>query len=277
MSSNIDESNFHRVVRTSLSKRGLQIADVCDVDDAVERRILQEYGAIFLAASSVVVPPKCIFADAASVNEFQAALHIESANINGVNIELQAAAMRSLLAARREAIQNDLDITPRGGAEAARRTFEDTVRLWNSRVFPALEFWLANKRITVETAENLPKLPLREQVKAVLELERDGVFFSKDFARTILTSVAAPGASQHLALLAFDAEQFFDQTARRILARHGWFRTVRDDLPHFTFLGRAENELPALGLQLVETKFGEFWLPQIDFQSSEPAKFSLTK
>ena len=106
-------------------------------------------------------------------------------------------------------------------------------------------------------------LSMREQVAAVLELEGRGLFFSKDFSKSVLRSVAAPGASQHLAMLAFDASEFADARSRAALARHGWFQTVLSDLPHFTYLGLGERDLPARGLRRVESGGQTFWIPNM--------------
>ena len=94
-------------------------------------------------------------------------------------------------------------------------------------------------------------------------MEAEEIFFSKDFSKTVLRSVAAPGTSQHLALLAFDAMEFNDARVRELLKRHGWFQTVIGDLPHFTYLGRDEAELPALGLHRTISDGREFWVPNI--------------
>jgi len=64
-------------------------------------------------------------------------------------------------------------------------------------------------------------------------------------------------------MLAFDVSQFGNARVRRILARHGWFQTVKSDLPHFTYLGVEEKDLPALGLRRVETGGQVFWIPNI--------------
>ncbi|HEY9285670.1 MAG TPA: hypothetical protein VIP46_19630, partial [Pyrinomonadaceae bacterium] len=155
-----------------------------------------------------------------------------------------------------------LDITPRDGREAARRSFADTLRLWNSRLLPALEHWGRQGRLTPQDIERLRALPVREQIGAVLELERQGIFFSRDFTKSILYSVAAPGASQHLSLLAFDVNEYADEEVRMILSRHGWFRTVRGDSPHFTYLGLPESQLPAHGLRKISSGGGgDFWVP----------------
>jgi hypothetical protein len=255
-------AKFDEALSTALARRGVA-ADglMCDGRDPVARRILNEYGAVFMASGGALPPPVCIFRGAEEVETFQRAARPEAYTLGSVTIELQPSAMRALLAAREEALAEGLDVTPRDGAESARRGYADTLRLWNSRLLPALEYWRAQGRLTPEEAERVRALPVREQVGAVLELERGGVFFSKDFSKSILYSVAAPGASQHLSLLAFDAAEYGDERVRRILARHGWFRTVRNDCPHFTYLGLPESRLPSRGLKKIKTLDGEFWVP----------------
>jgi hypothetical protein len=254
-------ARFDEALLTALAGRGGAPGAMCDRRDPVARRILHEYGAVFVADGSVLPPPVCIFVGAEEVETFQAAARVSAREFGGVMIELQPAAMRALVAAREEARAEGLDITPRDGSESARRGYADTIRLWNSRFLPALEHWRGEGRVTNEEAERVRALPVREQVGAVLEMERRGIYFSKDFSKSILYSVAAPGASQHLSLLAFDAAEYGDERVRRVLARRGWFRTVRSDCPHFTYLGLEERQLPSRGLKRVNTTDGEFWVP----------------
>ena len=79
--------------------------------------------------------------------------------------------------------------------------------------------------------------------------------------------MAAPGASQHLSMLAFDVKQYEDELVERALNRHGWFRTVASDLPHFTYLGHEEKSLERLGLKQVSLKYDNsdyrFWVPDL--------------
>ena len=114
-----------------------------------------------------------------------------------------------------------------------------------------------------EQAQTIPQMEIINQVALVLELEERGIYFSKDFSKSILYSVAAPGTSQHNLMLAFDVTQFTDPKVRQILANNGWFQTVASDLPHFTYLGVQESELPLLGLQPVKIGSQIFWIPQI--------------
>ena len=256
-------SPFYAALARSLAARGARPEDLCDADDAVERRLLAEYGAMFVADARVQVPPRCVFRSEEECARFQAGVELRAAFFGDARIELQPAALDALLAARTEAQAHGLEITPRGGAEAARRSYADTLRLWESRVTPALAHWVAANALAPDEAERLGALCCAEQIAAVLEEEERGNFFSKDFSRTILSSVAAPGASQHLSMLAFDATEFRDERVREILARHGWFQTVLHDLPHFTFLGVHEKELPALGLKRVVERGQAFWIPDI--------------
>jgi hypothetical protein len=187
-----------------------------------------------------------------------------AARVGGVDIELQKPAMEALLKAQQTAAKKRLWVTPRGGASAARRSFEQTVKFWNGKFNAGLNHWVARRKISRAEAADARALPIREQVAQVLEWEAQGFFFSLNFDKSILFSVAAPGASQHNFLLALDIEQFADKEVRKILADHGWFQTVKSDAPHFTYLGVKESELPALGLE-AETIGGQtFWTPNLD-------------
>jgi hypothetical protein len=178
-------------------------------------------------------------------------------------VELQPAAMKELLKAREDAQKEDLDITPRDGAEAARRSYDDSLQLWQTRFLPALNYWLGQGKLTEAHVTRLKSLPLRDQIAEVLELEKGGIYFSKDLSKSILYSIAAPGTSQHIAMLAFDVNEFDNPRVREILAKHGWFQTVLSDLPHFTFLGLKEKDLPKNGLKHVEVDGQTFWIPNV--------------
>jgi hypothetical protein len=171
--------------------------------------------------------------------------------------------MKQLLKAREEAQKENLDITPRDGAEAARRSYEDSLQLWKTRFLPALDYWLGQGKLTEADVARLKGLPLRTQISEVLELEKTGIYFSKDLSKSILYSIAAPGTSQHIAMLAFDVNEFDNSRVREILAKHGWFQTVLSDLPHFTFLGLKEKDLPKHGLKQVEVDGQVFWIPNV--------------
>ncbi len=231
-------------------------------EDAAHRRLFREYGAVFVARGGVLAPEKVVFENEADVAAFQSRMDIRQAEIGGLQLELQSAAMDGLIRAVDEATDRGLALGPRG-PDSARRNYNDTVELWKSRVDPALHHWCECGRIEAASADLIRSLPPYEQIAKVFELEEDEIFFAKDLSKSIIYSVAPPGASQHLSLLAFDVAEYEDPEVRRILAKHFWYQTVVSDLPHFTFLGVEESELDGLGLRIVENEGRQFWVPDI--------------
>ena len=257
-------SPFYRALNKALDERGRTIEAICPSDDSATRRVLHDYGAMFVGSKDILPPPVCVFTSEDEVTRFQKAAGWAGARIGDEVVELQPAAMTGLLKARATARGEGLDISPRDGAEGARRNYADTVRLWNSRFLPALNHWESVGRLSAADTDRLRGLSVWQQVAAVLELEKDGIFFSKDLSKSILYSIAAPGASQHIAMLAFDINEFCVDRVRKILAECGWFQTVLSDLPHFTFLGLREDELPSRGLKCVDVASQQFWIPDVD-------------
>lgn len=230
--------------------------------DEAGQLLLREYGAVFLARDGAVPPKKVVFRDEADVAAFQVSLKRVSETIGSHNVVLQHAAMEALLRARAEARLSGLTITPRG-ADSARRTYGQTVKLWASRVNPGLTYWTAKGRIPRAVADRIRTLTPYEQVPEILRLERDRIYFSTGMDKSIIYSVAPPGTSQHLSMLALDVAEFNNAAVREILARNGWFQTVLSDLPHFTFIGAKEAELPKLGLKMERNSGRTFWVPDI--------------
>ncbi|MEJ7849687.1 MAG: D-alanyl-D-alanine carboxypeptidase family protein [Pyrinomonadaceae bacterium] len=242
----------------------LRLDDVCPVEkNIVAKRVFAEYGAVFVGADSVTFPAKCVFESESEVQIFQSVLGTKIATLNGVTIELQSAAMDALYKARKEAEEKNFRIGPRGGSSAGKRSYADTARIWKSRFDPALIHWGRLGKISASDAEAARKMTTQKQVEQVIEWESRGYFFATDFSRTIFSSVAAPGTSQHLAGLAIDVVQFNNSAVRTILNKHGWYQTVANDTPHFTFLGMDEDELPERGLKLLELNGYRFWVPNI--------------
>lgn len=249
----------------SVVTTGIKLEEVCPVDaDVVAARVFADYGAIFVAGNGVLFPTKCVFLNEAEVFNYQNAAKPKEATLGGTSIELQEPAMDALLAAVKEAAQKNLKITPRGGSISARRSYEDTTRLWNSRFNPGLAHWQKVGKISRQDAQAARAMPINQQVAQVLRWESKKLWFSTDLSKSILYSVAAPGASQHIFMLALDVEQFANKQVRDILAKHGWYQTVQSDLPHFTYLGVEESRLPSLGLKSVTVSGQKFWIPNLD-------------
>lgn len=231
-------------------------------ETSVERTLLREYGAVYVARGGVSVPGQIVFENEAAVSAFQSRLNISGETIGGLSMELQSAAMDDLRKAVAEARSEGFAITPRD-VDSARRSYDETVGLWKSRVDPALKHWVGNGRISAAEAEKISGMTPFEQVSEILQLEEKGIFFAKDLSKSILYSVAPPGTSQHLSLLAFDVKEHENFQVRAILAKHKWFQTVVSDLPHFTYLGVHEIELPGLGLKKVASGGRVFWVPDL--------------
>jgi hypothetical protein len=236
------------------------------ISSSVERRLFLEYGAIF--ATTAMPPPKIIFADGAEVERFQSSLALRRGRIADHEIELQAEAMDALLRAVSEIELRGGRITARA-ADAGGRSYQDTVGLWVRNVTRGLEHWESVGRISKDDAQLIKDLSPVDQVEVILDLEETRqLFFGTFFDKSILYSVAAPGSSQHLSLLAFDVAEYEDSEVERVLGLHGWHRTVPNDLPHFTYLGHNREMLFDLGLTRVTRQYDlssySFYVPDID-------------
>jgi hypothetical protein len=255
--------------------RKLTFNDFCPVDsNPVAARVFREYGSVFAADRSVTVPRTCIFTSEQEVSKFRDSVETETARIGGVEIELQEAAMETLLDAVDEANDRGLRITPLDGAIAGKRSLADTVRLWNSRFVPALNHWVTRGRIKREDADAASKMPVIEQTMQVLAWESQGLYFSTNRNRSIMSSVAPPGTSQHLSMLALDIEQAGNRAVREIMNRNGWYQTVVGDSPHFTFIGVAEKKLPERGLRPVVSGGHTYWVPNLAARSPQNSDMS---
>ncbi len=230
--------------------------------DSFGSKILKEYGALFVAKTNAVLPKSVIFKDEKEVAKFQENVSISRFTVGKFEIELQTSAMDALKNAIAEAEAENLTITTRD-YDSGRRGYNETVGLWYSRVEPALDFWTSNGKISISEAERLRTLSLSEQIPEIFKLEEQGIYFSKDLSKPIMYSVAPPGTSQHLSMLAIDINEFDIPAIQQIMARNGWHQTVISDLPHFTFLGANEDELAALGLRKVISGGRSYWIPNI--------------
>ncbi|WP_016951988.1 D-alanyl-D-alanine carboxypeptidase family protein [Anabaena sp. PCC 7108] len=75
----------------------------------------------------------------------------------------------------------------------------------------------------------------------------------------ILGTVAPPGTSQHLWGLAIDL-RVSSAAQRQALNQNGWFQTVENDLPHWTYLGWNEEDLPKFGLRNKTVNGITYWV-----------------
>jgi hypothetical protein len=75
----------------------------------------------------------------------------------------------------------------------------------------------------------------------------------------ILDTVAPPGTSQHLWGLAIDL-RVSSPAQRQALNQNGWFQTVQNDIPHWTYLHWSEEDLPKFGLRAKTVKGITYWV-----------------
>jgi len=248
-----------------------QVQKLCPFETKpAARMILFQYGAAFTASDRIRVPDRCVFLDEGDVQRFQAAAKIKSAMIGDTPIDLQEAAMDALESARSEAQSQGLDITPLDGSIAGRRTFRDTVGIWNSRFDPAIKYWVGAGRIPPAEVETINSIDIFTLIEKVSGWEKQGLFFGTGTYSSIFSSVAPPGTSQHLSMIALDVVQNADPRVRLILAKNGWFQTIKGDMTHFTYLGVPEQELPGRGLQFVIYNDRGFWIPATEIDPAAP-------
>lgn len=247
---------------TPESDRASKIEQICPISsNVVAKRVFDEYGAVFAVKDTAKFPDRCIFNDTADVERFQKSVKTRSDLVGGITIELQAAAMDSLVEIAKDADALGLKLTPLDGTIAGKRSYIDTVRIWNTRFQRALDHWVQLGKITEDEATAVRNMNTQHQLEQVMSWESKGLFFSTDFSRSIFSSTAPPGTSQHLSMLAIDIVEHDNPMIVSLLASRGWYRTVMNDPTHFTFIGVPESELPNRGLRPVMRGTYKFWIP----------------
>jgi hypothetical protein len=258
------DNSFIEFISTNSANGGLE--KICPIKrSAAARQILSEYGAIFSSGDNVIRPPVCIFDGDAAVSDFQKKVPTGFVVIDGLPLTFQKAAADSLSAVLAEATLAGMRIRPLDGEIAAGRTYADTVRLWNSRFEPALRFWTLRGKILPADADLVRQADLDNRIEQVMAWESAGMFFGTGRAASIFSSVAPPGTSQHLSLIALDVAPPITPSLRAIMNAHGWFQTVKGDVPHFTYLGVAERDLVSRGLKAIVYKGTQYWVPNVSF------------
>ncbi|MDX1918138.1 MAG: hypothetical protein SFT81_03225 [Candidatus Caenarcaniphilales bacterium] len=226
--------------------------------DPLEYRILKEYGAFWVNSDeAVLLPQTLIFEDRKATESYQKRLELEP--VPGFSsCLLQKSALKALKQA-----QAERKLTPRG-TDSCLRDYITTEKLWLSRVNPNLAYYVSIGKLSQKEADRIRALSPKNQVSEILKLEEKGLLFDKYRQTSILNSVAAPGSSQHLSGLAFDLSQYADPKARTTMNKYGWYQTVLNDLPHFTYLGKlTEKELRDAGLKKVVSQGYSFWVPNL--------------
>jgi len=183
--------------------------------------LLRAYGAAFVNQQpEIKLPPKVILANEQETAYFQTTLTM--GKVDGTNdCYLQKSAADAFNKAKSAA---RISLKSGYGGGDCTRTFATNLRFWR------------------KYADN-----------NTLERVRQG----KETA--ILGVVAPPGASQHLWGLAIDL-QVYSQAQRQALNKNGWFQTVENDVPHWTYVGLTEENLPLFGFKNKIVRGITYWV-----------------
>ncbi|MFW9258441.1 D-alanyl-D-alanine carboxypeptidase family protein [Nostoc sp. CALU 546] len=183
--------------------------------------LLRAYGAVFVNQDiGMKLPPKHIFANEQETQDFQATLTM--GHVDGTrDCYLQKSAAEALNKAR--SLQR-IPLKSGYGSGDCTRTFNTNLRFW---------YKYANNQVLAK-------------VKAGKETK-------------ILGLVAPPGTSQHLWGLAIDL-RVGSKEQRKALNQNGWFQTVENDIPHWTYVGLSEENLPMFGFNKQVVRGITYWI-----------------
>ena len=191
--------------------------------DTFEYTLLRSYGTVFINQESGIKLPERVILD----NELETQSFQDKISIEIVNGTEKCYLQKPAAAALNKAKELENIPLKSGYAGDCLRNFATNLRFWNK---------YANREIL-------------NQVKAGKETK-------------ILGLVAPPGTSQHLWGLAIDL-QILTPSQKQILNENGWFQTVVNDLPHWTYLGWREEDLPKFGLQQKIIQGIKYWITPI--------------
>ncbi|WP_373529845.1 D-alanyl-D-alanine carboxypeptidase family protein [Nostoc sp.] len=183
--------------------------------------LLRTYGAVFVNQDvGIKLPQKDIFANEQETQAFQATLIMGRVD-NTNDCYLQKSAADALNKAR---TQQHIPLKSGYGFGDCTRTFSTSLKFWQK---------YANNQI-------LAKVKQGKETK-------------------ILGVVAPPGTSQHLWGLAIDL-RISNQKQRQALNQNGWFQTVENDVPHWTYVGLSEENLPLFGFKNKVVRGITYWI-----------------
>ncbi|MHC0066802.1 D-alanyl-D-alanine carboxypeptidase family protein [Nostoc sp. UIC 10890] len=183
--------------------------------------LLRAYGAVFVNQDiGMKLPPKHIFANEQETQDFQATLTM--VHVDGTrDCYLQKSAAEALNKAR--SLQR-IPLKSGYGSGDCTRTFNTNLKFW---------YKYANNQVLAKVKEG-------KETK-------------------ILGLVAPPGTSQHLWGLAIDL-RVGSKEQRKALNQNGWFQTVENDIPHWTYVGLSEENLPLFGFNKQVVRGITYWI-----------------
>ncbi len=192
-------------------------------DDTFEYTLLRSYGTVFINEKSEIKLPQKVILD----NESETKSFQDKISISLVDGTQECYLQKTAAEALNKAKNLENIPLKSGYAGDCLRDFATNLRFWNK---------YANN-------ETLTKVKTGKETK-------------------ILGLVAPPGTSQHLWGLAIDL-QVSTPAQRQALNENGWFQTVVSDIPHWTYLGWSESDLPKFGLQEKIVQGIKYWVTPI--------------
>lgn len=243
-------------VRTAYS-RGRPLNQICDPAEPASAAILAQYGALYVSESQLILPSNCI-PTRQELSAFRRRVVFESRNIDGIQVSFQKPALDAFLDAREVAAARGLSIRP-NGTNATLRDYETTVEIWQRNLQAGIN---VHGAAAARRAE-LFSPDIRLSIAVVLDLEMKGLLLGSGGGKSILQVAAPPGTSQHVSGLAVDIAEYEDVRVREILAEHGFFQTIANDFPHFTYLGLKPDQLAAVGLAPRVIEGHTFYVPEL--------------
>ncbi|MBW4611958.1 MAG: D-alanyl-D-alanine carboxypeptidase family protein [Desmonostoc vinosum HA7617-LM4] len=186
-----------------------------------EYTLLRVYGAVFVNTDpEVKLPQTVILNNEQETQEFQA--NLTMSHVDGTNnCYLQKPAAEALNKARS---QQNIPLKSGYGTSDCTRDFTTNLRFWHK---------YANN-------QTLTKVQQGKETK-------------------ILGTVAPPGTSQHLWGLAIDL-RLSSRKQRQALNQNSWFQTVENDIPHWTYVGLSEDNLPKFGFKNKVVRGITYWI-----------------
>lgn len=190
-------------------------------NNTFEYILLRAYGSVFVNPNpQIKLPQKVLFTNEQETKQFQSSLTLTQVK-NTSQCYLQKLAAEALNQAR---AQVQIPLKSGYGASDCTRSFATNLRFWHK--------YANNKTL--------------EQVRQGKET-------------TILGVVAPPGASQHLWGLAIDL-RVTTEAQKQALNQNGWYRTVENDIPHWTYVGISEDKLTDNGFQNKVIRDITYWV-----------------
>lgn len=183
--------------------------------------LLRAYGSVFVNQNpEIKLPQKVLFTNEQETKQFQSSLTLTQVK-NTSQCYLQKSAAEAFNQAR---AQVQIPLKSGYGASDCTRSFATNLRFWQK--------YANNKTL--------------EQVRQGKEIK-------------ILGIVAPPGASQHLWGLAIDL-RVTTEAQKQVLNQNGWYRTVENDIPHWTYVGLPLEKLTQFGFQNKVVENVTYWL-----------------